>query len=173
MRPIGLAVLLPLLAACGGNPPEWRNDRFELTGEFRADGTCSLSLDGERLLGDSVRGVARVTWDTVSGGRNVGWHHWTIWCQHSGHSTELLITADHPRERPLARATYPLLRNGERAGPPFIEVTLWEPRFDTQGRWGATLGAYDGSLTVDSIDDTLLVGAFRFVARRYGDTPFE
>ncbi|HEX8694165.1 MAG TPA: hypothetical protein VF746_17215 [Longimicrobium sp.] len=175
MRAIPFSVLfLSLLAACA-DPPEWRNDRFQVTGEFRADGTCTVAVDGRPVLGDTVRGLAKVRWDTASGGRNIGWHEWTIWCQHERYNDiSLLITAKHPRHRPLTPATYPMLASdGEPAGPPFIGATLWEPETGSQGRRGAHLDAYDGALKVDRVEDTLLVGTFRFVARRIGNPPFQ
>lgn len=97
-----------------------------------------------------------------------------MFCKHERYNdVMLLITATHARHRPPTRATYPMLSNGERAGPPFIEATLWEPKTMVQGRYGASLDAYDGALRVDSVDDTLLVGSFRFLARRVGNPPIQ
>lgn len=56
-RTLALAVMF-IAGLSGCQNPTWNFDNFQVTGEFRLDGSCSATLDG-RSLGSGTYGVFR------------------------------------------------------------------------------------------------------------------
>jgi hypothetical protein len=158
--------------------PEWKEDAFVLSGEFRADGSCTVLLDSQPLAGaDTTRteyergGITGMTPDgfdvhQAECGAVRPLDPDSAW--DSGH---FLAWTAQPEGRVLAPGRYRVVEDGalESGDSTAFEATLSHPRFEADRSY---LAGYQGYVRIIRADTMRVVGSFRVVARRKRMTPF-
>ena len=159
--------------------PSWANDAFVVSGEFRADGSCTVLLDGRPVAAvDTPR--TEYEHDNATGMTPDGL---------SVHQVSCRIAAPFKAGAPLdprsfwvwgpVRTGAPLrpghYRVVEEALEPgdttAMEMALFHPRFEADGMRAYLVG-YRGYVRIEKVDSTIAVGTFHVVARRHRRSPF-
>jgi len=180
-RLIGIVLLAPLFAALPGCAPAFMsNEEIEITGEFRANGSCQAQAAGRSLFdpSDSARTFYKPPIATaLPPGGSVA-HD--IFCKagHSGSSGSgsLLLQIPVFRLGQPPTGTYTIMRSAALHGS---EMTIDGAYFDSRryglGTPGAGFGgdagnvylaAKKGTVQFTRIDSAGVVGTFRFIAVR-------
>jgi len=159
-------------------PRKWKDDAFEVSGEFRADGSCTVSLDGQPIAGaDTTR--TRYEIGSIIGASPEGTVVHVIRCgrptfssrdpvENAGNFTAWVA---RPRDGDLAPGRYRVVLDGalESGDSTAFESYFEHARFKAQR---AYLVAYQGYVRVTRADSSV-VGSFRTVARRKRHSPFD
>lgn len=169
--------------------PEWQDDAFVLSGEFRADGSCTVLLDGQPLAG--AGGTTRTAYDRggIVGASPTGTEVHDVQCgaarpldsestapdstdpdSTSGAGDFSAWTAQ-PEGGVLPPGRYRVVAEGalESGDSTAFEATLRHPRFAEER---AYLVGYQGYVRIIRADTARVVGTFRIVARRKRRSPF-
>jgi hypothetical protein len=175
--PVALAVFGALLLLIWGERrrgTQYVEDRFEISGEFLPDGTCVVRLDGAPV----DTGVTPHTEHGNSTSVKMEPEGFDLYQIHCGSPLAEGDIVDRRNfwvwgvtraGRPLVAGTYAIAEGAvDRGQPSQWEGMLFHPRFEAEG---AHLEGYGGTLTLTQVDD-VLVGSFRFVARRTKRSPF-
>jgi hypothetical protein len=164
--------------AVGRPDPSWDADAFVVSGEFRADGSCTVLLDGQPVAavdtprteyehdrafnmtpaGLSVHQVAcRIARPFQTGAPYDSRSFW-VWGP---------VRTGAPLRPGRYRVVEEALEPGDTAA---MEMALFHPRFEAQS---AYLVGYRGYVRIAKVDSPTVVGTFRLVARRKRRSPFE
>lgn len=173
---------------------EWRDDAFVLSGEFRADGSCTVLLDGQPLA-DAVATTRTVyDRDAIVGASPTGTEVHDLQCGAPRPIDSDSIDSDSIAPDPvnpdsmsdagdfsawtaraeggvLAPGRYRVVAEGalESGDSTAFEATLRHPRFAEER---AYLVGYQGYVRIIRADTARVVGTFRIVARRKRRSPF-
>jgi hypothetical protein len=158
--------------------PEWKEDAYVLSGEFRADGGCTVLLDGQPIAGaDTLRtayergGITGMTPEGTDvhqvecgAGRPLDADSTKDW-------GNFLVWGAQPEGRVLAPGRYRVVEDGalESGDSTAFEATLSHPRFEGERSY---LAGYQGYVRILRADSTRVVGTFRVVAKRRRRSPF-
>ncbi len=158
--------------------PEWKEDAFVLSGEFRADGGCTVLLDGQPIArADTTHteyergGITGMTPDgfdvhqvECGAGRPLDADSTNDW-------GSLLVWTAQPVDRVLAPGRYRVVENGALEGgdSTAFEATLSHPRFEKDRSY---LAGYQGYVRILRADTLRVVGSFRVTAKRRRRSPF-
>lgn len=165
------ALVLP-----GVTPLSWRDDAYVLTGEFRADGSCAVLLDGQPLA-DVPAPRTRYEVGMVHGAAPEGYDVHRAACAIGGSGENVVSSGSFwvwgamRGGQPLRPGRYTVRRealpDGDTAA---MEMALFHPRFQEQR---ASLEGYDGWVEIVRADNSAVAGTFRIVARRNRFSAFE
>lgn len=180
-RLVGCIFGLAMLAAatsCGDSAR--RDDHFEVTGEFRADGSCDVRLNGQSIAtAESAR--AEYTWGNVWNVAPQGLVVHEIAChvepsgtRFGADATRFGILASVPQGRLFSPGTYRFRPDATSVGDTIsVEGALFHPRFSELGITGSYLLSTDGTLTLTSVqrngaegESGRVVGTFHFRAHQ-------
>jgi len=151
----------------------WEADAFVVSGEFRADGSCTVLLDGQPVAatatprteyehdmalnmtpaGFSVHQVACGIAGPSRPGAPSDWRSFWVWGP---------VRTGTPLRPGRYRVVEEALEPGDTAA---MEMALFHPRFDEQPKRSYLVG-YRGYVRIVSVDSPTVVGTFRVVARR-------
>jgi hypothetical protein len=159
--------------------PAWEQDAFVLTGEFRADGGCTVLLDGQPVASaDTPRTdyehdtALNMTPDGLSvhqvsceigkqGGAGAPYDPRSFWVWGP-------VRTGDPLRPGRYRVVEEALEPGDTTA---MEMALFHPRFEENGERAYLVG-YRGYVRVVKVDSPTVVGTFRIVARRKRRSPF-
>lgn len=149
-------------AACANDAPWWSRDAFRISADFRADSTCSATLDGVPL----APGTAHQDYGhplALPGEPPRRDRQDTYFCR------ELQLTFTVSQAQALGPGIYHIGRHAHGVGLQ-IEGSLFSDDIPTGG-WpfafgGVYLDADSGSIALTRIEPYLLVGHVEFRARR-------
>ena len=162
--------------ALGGtrHPREFRDDAIRVSGELRADGSCTLTVDGE-VIADGRANRTDYEHDMEHGTApdSISIHH--IDSTDGGPTGQLpawqfFITLPQPLGAPLRPGRW---RIAEDATHPLdthaADFALFHPRFGKR----VHLESREGYLRLTQIDSPRVVGTFTAVGRRVKESPIE
>jgi hypothetical protein len=169
MKRIVLIIFAFLLVASSCTRTGWYADDYEISGEFRADGSCSVLLDGEPVV--SGAGRTSYDWGRIEGmvleSREV---HTVdcVWANNSpGPRYSFFFMISFPDSILLVPDTYRISEIWTTPHDSLIaSASLFHPRFRDEGLTGAYLKGTKGTLSLIQVDSTKVVGQFRFRAQR-------
>ena len=158
--------------------PSWANDAFVVSGEFRADGSCTVLLDGQPVAAvDTPR--TEYEHDNATGMTPQGLSVHEVSCRIATpfkpgapyDRRNFWVWGPVPTGEPLRPGRYRVVEEALEPGDTTaMEMALFHPRFEADGR--AYLTGYRGYVRIQKVDATTAVGTFRIVARRHRMSPF-
>jgi len=184
--PLGATGIFMMLAwkACwsaldvGRPDPSWDADAFVLSGEFRADGSCTVLLDGQPVAAvDTPR--TEYEHDGAFNMTPAGLSVHQVSCRIARppqpgapyDSRSFWVWGPVRTGTPLRPGRYRVVEEALEPGDTTaMEMALFHPRFEAQS---AYLVGYRGYVRIAKVDSPTVVGTFRLVARRKRRSPFE
>jgi len=158
--------------------PSWANDAFVVSGEFRADGSCTVLLDGQPVAAtDTPR--TEYEHDHASGMTPDGLSVHQVSCRIAApfkagapfDPRNFWVWGPVPTGAPLRPGRYRVVEEALEPGDTTaMEMALFHPRFEA-GQPRAYLTGYRGYVRIEKVDSTIAVGTFRIIARRHRRSP--
>jgi hypothetical protein len=179
--PLGATGIFMMLAwkACwssldvGRPDPSWEADAFVVSGEFRADGSCSVLLDGHPVAAvDTPR--TEYEHDHATGMTPEGLSVHQVSCHVAApfkagapyDPRSFWVWGPVPTGEPLRPGRYRVVEEALEPGDTTaMEMALFHPRFEDQPKRAYLVG-YRGYVRITRVDSPTVVGTFRMVARR-------
>jgi hypothetical protein len=178
--PLGATGVLMMLAwkACWNSlddrpDPSWDADAFVVSGEFRADGSCTVLLDGQPVAAvDTPR--TEYEHDNATGMTPEGLSVHQVSCRVAApfkagapfDPRNFWVWGPVPTGEPLRPGRYRVVEEALEPGDTTaMEAALFHPRFEDQPKRAYLVG-YRGYVRITSVDSLTVVGTFRLVARR-------